>query len=95
MTNGVNGVAKPIAPKFKTPDSLPSLDLPEDPCWYIFVTVVEAVDDLSVRLVGPEYSDALDALADEMEAFYAVNHPLVVPKVKKRGAKVSVENMTE
>lgn len=84
-SNGVNGGAlpKPGSYKFKTPDTLPGLELPEDSYWFILVTIVEAVDDITIRLLGPKFSEALDSLADEMLDFYSVNAPRVVPKVEK------------
>lgn len=48
----------------------PSLTLPSDPTWDIYVTVVHNTASIVCRLMGPEYNEKFDDLCTEMELFY-------------------------
>ena len=49
---------------------LPTIDLPKDDLWNVYITAINSTTNVFLRLLGDEYSQKFDNLATDMELFY-------------------------
>ncbi|XP_013176763.1 PREDICTED: tudor domain-containing protein 7 [Papilio xuthus] len=59
-----------IVPDETIDSDLPPLQFPEQDFWNVFITVANSTLEVWLRIIGPEYSNMLDALLADMGKYY-------------------------